>query len=186
MKKATLYILLLLVGLIIGFFIGRSTIDTKEVIKYVKGETITGSVSQLQFVPDKEEKPDHSSLPLKNDTVYLPAQVDTAAIIAEYELKRTYNIELFNNMRYGKLDLFPTIQYNRLIGLDYSYLPFIEQRNRTQAKVWIPFVSATYSTLDFVGVGGGLFYHNIGFEYQYLKGFRNTGNGHSFGLKFKF
>ncbi|MFT4223121.1 hypothetical protein [Dysgonomonas sp.] len=53
------YVLIgLILGLVIGFFGGRSSIDTKTKTEYIKGETVTGSISTTQFEPIKEEKPD--------------------------------------------------------------------------------------------------------------------------------
>lgn len=178
----------LILGLVIGFFLGRATINVKEEVELVTGETIKGSASAEQFEPVKEEGPKQSQLPTKpvvkeNLTTQI---VDTAAIIAEYELKRSYSVTAFDNNKYGKLQLYPTLQYNRLVGMDYDYTPIIEKRTVIKRNTWQPFVSASYSTLDFVGFGGGVFYHNLGFEYQYLKGFRDTNNAHLFGLKYKF
>lgn len=176
------------IGALIGFFIGRSTIQTKTETIYVQGETISGAVSHTQLVPERIEIPQIPALPLKkeNDKILLPTQVDTTAIIAEYELKRSYNILAFDDHRYGKLELFPSLQYNELTGIDYRFTPITKIQNHTKVKVWTPFVAASYSTLNYVGMGGGIFYHNIGFEYQFLKGLKNTDNAHSFGLKLKF
>lgn len=112
----------------------------------------------------------------------LPA--DTAAIIADWELKRTYKLTAFNNKTQGKLELFPVIQYNRLAALDYNFTPMIERQIKT--KVWQPFASGSYSTLGYIGVGGGIFYYDIGIEYQYQKSLGSLSDGHLFGLKYKF
>ncbi|MBF0651062.1 hypothetical protein IR083_19790 [Dysgonomonas sp. GY75] len=173
MKNVSI-ITLAVAACITGFFIGRSTVDTNPVTKYIKGETITGSVSPTQFEPVKEEKPDKPLLPMiqYRDTgstkiKYVNLPVDTAAIIADWELKRTYKLTAFDNRTQGKLELFPVVQYNRLMALDYNFTPMIERQTIYKTKVWQPFLSASYSTLDYVGLGGGLFYHNSGFEYQY-------------------
>ncbi len=60
MKKVTLIVLCGIVCLIIGFFIGRSYINTEPKKDYIKAETLTRSVSPTQFEPIKEEKPDKS------------------------------------------------------------------------------------------------------------------------------
>ncbi|MDR1715703.1 MAG: hypothetical protein LBS20_07645 [Prevotella sp.] len=183
MKKASLISLAMLVCLVVGIFIGRSTNDTEVKLEYIKGETITGSVSPTQFEPIKEEKPniqyrDTGSIKYVN----LPA--DTAAIIADWELKRTYKLTAFDNKTQGKLELFPVIQYNRLAALDYNFTPMIERQIKT--KVWQPFASGSYSTLGYIGIGGGVFYHNIGVEYQYQKSSGNQNNGHLIGGKWMF
>lgn len=174
-----------LLGLMVGFFIGRSTIDTSTKIEYVKGNTITGSISPTQFEPIKEEKPNIQY----RDTgsiKYVNRPVDTAAIIADWETKRTYKLTAFDNKTQGKLELFPVIQYNKLSALDYNFTPIIERNTIYKTKVWQPFISVSYSTLNYVGIGGGVFYHNLGLEYQYQKSLGNQSDGHIFGLKYKF
>lgn len=185
MKKATIVIIYGIICLVIGFFFGRSYIDSEPKLEYIKGATTTGAVSPTQFKPIKEEKPDIQY----RDTgsikyVNLPA--DTAAIIADWELKRTYKLTAFDNKTQGKLELFPVIQYNRLTALDYNFTPMIERQIVYKTKVWQPFASGSYSTLNYVNIGGGIFYHNLGFEYQYQKSLGVQSNGHLFGVKYKF
>ncbi|EGK01687.1 MULTISPECIES: hypothetical protein [Dysgonomonas] len=149
MKKATIVIIYGIICLVIGFFFGRLYIDSEPKLEYIKGATTTGSVSLTQFEPIKEEKPDIQY----RDTgsikyVNLPA--DTAAIIADRELKRTYKLTAFDNKTQGKLELFPVIQYNRLAALDYNYTPIIERQTIYKTKVWQPFISGSYSTLNYL------------------------------------
>lgn len=174
MKKASVIVLSMLICLVIGYFIGHSTIDTEPKKESIKGETITGSVSRAQFEPVKEEKPDKPLLPLiqYRDTgsiKYMP--IDSAAyaklVIADYELKRTYKLTAFDNTEQGKLELFLVVQYNKLSALDYNFTPVIERNTIYKTKVWQPFVSGSYSTLGYIGGGGEVFYHDIGVEYQY-------------------
>lgn len=193
MKKATLIVLCGIVCLVIGFFVGRSSIDSEPKKEYIKGEMLTGSVSPTQFEPIKEEKPDKSLSPFiqyrdTGSVRYMP--IDSAAyaklVIADYELKRTYKLTAFDNKTQAKLDLFPVIQYNKLSALDYNFTPVIERQTIYKTKVWQPFISASYSTLNYIGIGGGIFYHDIGIEYQYQKSLGSQRNGHLFGAKYKF
>lgn len=187
-------------GWVIGFFIGRQTINKETEINYVTGIPVKGSVSSNQFSQVKEEKPNSPVLPTKEIEVqyrdtgslkiiseikYLYRVVDTAAIIEDYILKRSYVLTAFDNKENGKLLLYPTVQYNKLTGIDYDFTPIQKQTSKYAYKVWQPFVSGSYSTFDYLGVGGGIFYHNIGIEYQYQKDFRSNSTGHSFGLKYK-
>lgn len=201
MKKATLIVLCGIICLIIGFFIGRSTIKTETEIKYIPGKTISGSVSNNQFESVKEEIPNKPLLPTKiieiqykdtgriktiTETKYMYQVVDTAAIIEDYIKKRTYAITAFDNTEQGKLLLYPVVQYNKLTGIDYLFTPMQKQTNTYLQKTWQPFISASYSTLNYIGIGGGIFYHNLGFEYQYQKSLGSQSNGHLFGLKYGF
>lgn len=188
MKKTTLIVLSGTVCPIIGFFVCRSSIDTEPKKEYFKGETVTGSVSPTQFEPIKGEKP---NIQYKDtgSIKYLSIPVDPSAIIADWELKRTYKLTPFDNKIQGKLELFPVIQYNKLSALDYNFTPVIERQIIYKTKIWQPFVSASYSTLNYyIGIGGGIFYHNLGFEYQYQyqKSLGRQSNGHLFGVKYKF
>ncbi len=201
LKRLAVLIGIMLICLTTGFFVGRNTIETKTITKLEKGETVSGSVSANQFVPVSEEKPTVSILYQDTGSVqYIPIPIDTAAIIADYELKRKYSLLAFDNKTQGRLELFPTIQYNQLTGLDYNFTPIIEKNYIYKEKVWQPFVSTSYSTLDYVGVGGGMFYHNLGFEYQYnidlrskppsviapVDNYFQRGNYHWFSVKYKF
>lgn len=188
-------------GSIIFFFIGRSTIKTETEIKYIPGETVSGSVSNNQFESVKEEIPNKPLLPTKiieiqykdtgriktiTETKYMYQVVDTAAIIEDYIKKRTYAITAFDNTEQGKLLLYPVVQYNKLTGIDYLFTPMQKQTNTYLQKTLQPFISASYSTLNYIGIGGGMFYHDIGIEYQYQKSLGSQSNGHLFGLKYKF
>lgn len=186
-KRVLVFMAIIAMCSVISFFIGRSTIDIKSITKIEKGETISGSVSPSQFVPIKEEKPEISILYRDTGSVrYVNLPADTAGIIADYELKRTYQLTAFDNKTQGKLELFPVIQYNRLTGLDYNFTPMIKTNYIYKDKVWHPFVSGSYSTLGYVGIGGGIFYHNIGVEYQYQIDYRNRNTGHLIGGKWMF
>lgn len=186
MKKASLIIFYGVVCLMVGFFVGRSTIDTTTKVEYIKGPTVSGSVSPTQFIPTKEEKPNIQYRDT-GSVKYINVPTDTAAIIADYEMKRTYSLVAFDNKTQGKLELFPIIQYNKLSALDYNFTPTIERQMVYKTKILQPFGSISYSTLNYVGIGGGVFYHNLGFEYQYQKSFSDKfGDGHSFGVKYRF
>jgi len=197
--KTTCKLVVLLCSLLlfaIGFFTGRQTMQTKTSIEFVEQETVSGSISNNQLITEKEEMPPNPNLPIKRDTVYKDSirseikyiiqKVDTAAIIAGYILKKSYNLTAFESKELGTLKLFPTVQYNQLLGLDYEFTPIQRQVTVYKEKVWQPFLSGSYSTLNHVSLGGGIFYHNLGFEYQYQKDITGKNDGHLLGLKYKF
>ena len=182
-------LLIVIIGSItVGFFIGRSTIDTKTEIKYVKGETIIDTV----YIPSPyaENKPTKDKLvPIykKDSTGIESSELDTAkskdATIADWNLERKYANTLFNN-EYGNLSYDISVQNNKLSSFKYTHTPIQKQTNIYKEKVWQPYASASYSTLNYVGVGLGLFYHDIGFEIRYITDFDKKGV--DFGLKYKF
>ena len=111
------------------------------------------------------------------------AVVDTAAIIEDWITKREYKQTLFDNT-HGKLDIDFTVQYNKPTDLRYSYIPIKEVNTIYKVKVWQPYASASYSTLNYVGVGLGIFYHDVGFGAKYVTDFNKKGV--EFELKYKF
>ncbi|MDR1882041.1 MAG: hypothetical protein LBR26_04580 [Prevotella sp.] len=186
-KTILIYAALLLFGAVIGFFSGRKTITEVVKTEVVKGEPVANSVTGLQ--PSREDVPDVPMLPIKTDTIYADSvryivqSVDTAAIIREYELKRHYAATLFDN-QYGKLDISLNTQYNRLGELTYNFEPLYTVKTVERKRVWVPFVSASYSTLNKVGVGGGIFYNDIGLQIEYVTDFEVKGL--NIGLLYKF
>ncbi len=106
----------------------------------VKGKTVKDSVDTRLLFPVSEEIPDRPELPYKQpevqyqykdtgslrtitETRYILQTVDTAAIIAGYIMKKKYALDVFDNIELGKLTVYPTVQYNRLTGLNYEYTP---------------------------------------------------------------
>jgi len=175
---------------LIGFLIGRQVIETGEKTVYVKEEPISETITGIE--PVVEERPEVSALPVKRDTFwrdsirYVIEKVDTAAIIAEYEMRRFYQVLLFDN-NYGKLDVSMNSQYNRLGDVSYTFVPIVKEVIRYRERVWQPYVAASFSTLsNSAGIGGGVFYKSIGFEYQYQRAMFDSRFGHQFGLKWKF
>ena len=203
----------LISGFFIGFFIGRKTINMESKIEYIQLKTINGFVPSDNLIPIKETNPEIPNLPMKDVEVEIQYRdtgsikeierivyqvVDTAKIIQEYIIKRDYELMLFDDIN-GRLVVFPSLQYNKLTALNYNFTPIQQKETVYKGKVWQPFVSSSYSTLDYIGIGGGIFYHDLGFEYQYNIDLRNNytilpaedkyfkrGNYHWFSGKYKF
>ncbi len=189
-------LLSILIALTVGFFIGRATLATNEKVRHVVGKQTTGSV-YVDFKVGKqlkEFKTDISDLPLvfwktdtvvKENSVYLKQEIDTVKILEDFLLKRDYSFNVFNDDK-GKLDVKQTIQFNRLQSFDYTFTPIQKEITRTSERLFVPFVSASFSTLNYVGAGGGVFIKDLGLEYNYLYNNLNKSNGHLFSLKYKF
>jgi hypothetical protein len=164
-KKHVLYCCLavLFTGVAVGFLAGRQYSEKTETVTYVREQVITGRVA----IPDpvRVEVPAIAWLPARTDTVYVDSViyvrqvVDTAAIIADYELKRSYVVPLFDNSL-GKLDVSLSTQYNRLWEVSYEFVPVTKTVYRE--RTWRPFVSAGYSTFGYMEAGGGMFYKKTG------------------------
>lgn len=193
-KSERIYIficlIILLVGYAISFFIGRSTIDTKTKTEYVKGETIKDTV--YIPAPYSEKKADRDNLiPVykKDQEGKIITELDTAkskeATISDWNLERKYANLVFNNEN-GKFLYDITVQNNKLSKFNYTFTPIQKVTTTIKERIFQPYVSAGYSTLDIASVGGGFFYHNLGIEYQFQRDFRYNDTGHSLGLKYRF
>ena len=118
MKKNYLTGILLIISLIAGFFVGKCTRQTKEVVRYVKGETITDTIVIPK--PTFVEIPSKPKYIYKYDTIvvdniqYISEKVDTSAIIQDYIVTRTYEFNVFNSDTLGKFDVKQKIGYNKL------------------------------------------------------------------------
>lgn len=179
-KIINIIIVLLMIG--VAFYLGRLSVNTNPTIGYVKGETMRDTIEIEKLVPYKVEAPTNPTLPTKTKS----PEVDTAAIINDYISTKDYNIVAFDDSKLGKLELFPTLQYNNLVKVDYNFTPIHRKETIIKKRVFIPFASGSYSTLNYIGIGGGIFYYDLGFEYQYQIGYNGLSNGHTFGLKYKF
>lgn len=168
--KKYLKIVIVIVAFVAGFFLGRKTINVKEKIEYVKGETIRDTIviSQPTFV----EIPSNPKYIYKYDTIvvdniqYISEKVDTSAIIQDYILMRTYEFNVFNNDTLGAFDVKQKIGYNKLLSFDYTYTPMTKQVTRIRERLITPFITGGYSTNSNILMGAGLYYKNIGIEYN--------------------
>jgi hypothetical protein len=177
MKKPTILLIALIT--VIAFLLGRASVKQTHEVVYTKGKEITSSVSIA--LPTRELQPIAPILPYKyifiNNTQ--KAIVDTAKIISNYIAERTYSIALFDNL-HGKLDINPTIQYNKLTAVPFTFTP-IEKTIYTKQKIKL-FSTLSYNTFNIAGVGAGFFYRNIGMHYKYLWSIDCNTNGHELGI----
>ncbi len=176
-------IITLIAVALIAFLIGRASVNQTSDVVYTKGKTVSGNVHIT--LPTKEIQPIAPILPYKyifidNTKTEI---VDTAKIINDYITAKTYSLTLFDNL-YGKLDIAPTIQYNRLSSVPYTFTP-IEKTVYTKQK-WTFFSTASYNTFHIAGVGAGVFYKNKGLHYSYLWNTELGVNGHELGVVVKF
>jgi hypothetical protein len=181
MTKFLCGLLLLLTGCALGFLAGRHSARQAvqvETVEYVQEPAIAAVIEIPE--PVKVELPALPALPVRTDTVYvdrvmqIERSVDTAAIIRDYELKRSYVVPLFDS-QYGKLDVSLSTQYNRLEALSYEFIPVTKVVYRE--KTWRPFACLTYGSLGYVGAGAGIFYKSTGISIQYLTDFKKNGFG---------
>ena len=185
--KTKYLIIIGLVLLTIGFFVGRSTITSSVITKYVKGSEIHDSVRIP--IPYNVYIPTVPALPIKPDTFYINSvryitlKVDTAKIIYNYIQRKRYTTPLFDNNN-GKLIVSSVVQYNSLDSLGYKFTPITKEITITRTKIFTPFINASYNSFGYYGAGGGIYINNIGIGAKYLTDFTNKGYELSFGFKF--
>jgi len=175
-----------------GIFVGRYTIS-KDTTTHIVGKTIRDSISYDRLVPKYITTPVLMSY-LELDTLYIPIYTtnpkDTLGslkmVLVDWNLKRSYNDVLFNDSTRGKFEYKATVQFNKIRSFVYEYTPIQTIVTKNKIRILQPFISIEYSNLNTVGVGGGLFYHNLGLEMMYNRNYIDNNKGISLGLKYKF
>ena len=193
-----LKIAIVIVAFVVGFFLGRKTIDVEEKIEYVKGETIrdTTVINEPTFV-EISSKPKYIykyDTTFVDDIRYISEKVDTSAIIQDYIAARTYELNVFNSPTLGKFDVKQQIGYNKLLSFDYNFTPITKQVTQFREPLFTPFVTGGYSTNKSLIMGGGIYIKNLGIEYNYNiklsnkleNGFIYDENFHTMKLNYKF
>lgn len=149
------------------------SVTNKTDVKFLHGDTLRDTI------PIKEP------IVIYRDTGsirYLDAirkdssRIDSAKLLADYAMLRTYRNELFNNDSLGSLVLSSTVQYNRLSNLSYEFVPIHKVITKELVRIGeqdpkvIPFIGVGITTNSQGLINGGVFLkNNIGFQgiYQY-------------------
>lgn len=163
----------------IGFFLGRMNVREKEVAKYVQGATIRDTITR--FVPDTVYLAGELKYKYvyKTDTVYKDVPVidrekSIVETVKDWNETRKYKKMLFDNES-GKLAVDLSVQYNELQRLSYSFTPMHKETKIVKKRVFEPFVSASYLVNATFSIGGGFFYHDLGFRAEYSPDCLNIG-----------
>ncbi len=160
MRALTFDILVCLVLLLtgaVGFFLGRSAvkIEEKTVVEYKEMPTVSVSV-----VPEVSQW-SVPELPIwlwHTDTLTGVQIVDTAAILADWIVKREYNGNTGNDS-IGYVSWHAEVRYNQMQTMNLDFKP--RQRSVTTTKtverLFIPFVMAGFNTAGYGSIGAGAF-----------------------------
>lgn len=168
----------------LGFWLGRQTINVRESIRYVEGKSY--SIYLPNIMPKYERLADNIKLiDIDNTLAYFKDSTDLMPTVIDWNKERTYSEVLFNN-EYGKLSLDGMIQYNRVQWLKPTFVPLQKEITLYRERTWTPFVMASYSTIGYERIGGGLFYHDIGISAGFVRDFNTNKNGVEAGLIIKF
>ena len=191
-KKIILSLLFVVViSGIVGFFIGRSN-EIETTTKWIKGETIHDTVPREKLVTKYVIVPELLSyVEKKKDTTIIttkPINKDSAIseTVKDWNLERVYKDYLFESDTLGTLEYNINVQYNRIKSFSYNYDPVYKEVTKEHKRTFIPYVSASYSTFNIVGIGLGTYYHNLGVgaEYQYNYDLQKKGLNMHVSIKF--
>ena len=175
--------LIIITVAVIAFLIGRASVQQTSEVVYTKGVAMKGSATIS--LPTKEIKPLEPILPYRYifiDNTKTEA-VDTAKIISDYIAEKTYSLTLFDNL-HGKLHITPTIQYNQLTAVPFTFTPI--QKTVYNKQRWTLFSTLSYNTFHIAGVGAGVYYKNVGLHYKYLWHTHRNVGGHEWGVNVRF
>jgi len=194
-KRHMLIIVLILVllSLAMGFFIGRSTVrtDYSTIVKYQKGEEIVDSIRYP--VPIDVIRPvDTANIIMQcvKDGIYAElfpektvfeyievTREDTNRILEDWATKRIYSEKLFDIDTVGTFSIEATVQYNRISLLEYSYIPVtkVVSNNSIMVRTFSPFIGgglvcipSSESLMLGVSFDGGIFIkEKYGIKVQY-------------------
>lgn len=189
LKNALIPSLIVLVLLSVGFLVGRLTTSSIADVQYLPGEPIHDSIDVP--VPYMVKIPSDPVLPTKPDTVYLSdgsthisLKVDTPKVFNEYIAENAYSLKVFDNDTLGSLTIDQIIQYNKIKKFSYNHIPIHKVVTVERKHVFAPFIVASYNSFNQFGVGGGIYYHNLGVSATYITDFVKKGYG--LGIHYKF
>ena len=170
MKK---YIILVVTCLFIGFITGRQTVNVKEkeVVRYVEGKTVRDTITNWKSDTVYKLGEVRYKYQYRIDTVYKDAPIvdreeTIKSTIEDWNLIREYKRTLFDD-EHVRLSVNLSVQYNELQRFSYSFIPIHKETTNVKERVFEPFVSASFYTNNSFSVGGGFFYHDIGFRAEW-------------------
>lgn len=182
-------LLMLLYGLImgiIGFVIGRCTVEPETTVKTMYKHLPTVHDTIPNPVPYKVE------VPSDPEYIYLDTNktvIDTSAIIKDWMSKKSYKEILFDNDSIGKLKLDVEVQGNELRKLDYEFNPVqVTTTTITSNKKKLEFLGGVgLSTNGMFNIQVGIFTKShLGFSYQFNRDFNDNENYHGLNILLKF
>jgi len=183
--RNTAIIASIILALAVGFFAGRSSVTVKEktVVQWKDMPTISVSVTPE---PVRFTIPDVPKWLWRTDTINHIIAVDTAAILADWVLRREYAGRVVADST-GTIDYAAIIQYNQLqhIGIDFTPRQLTITTTKTVERRFTPFVFVGGNSAGFVSAEAGLFIGSIGIAADVGSNFNGTNYiGGRVGVKF--
>jgi hypothetical protein len=178
-------ILVIVLALAIGFYIGRLSVEVSEntTVEYRDLPPVHVSIEAPE--PLRFTVPGFPQWLYFTDTVTQQQVIDTAAIIEDWMLAREYGGRLISDTT-GTIDYFATVQYNRLqnIMLDYTPIQRTVITTQTIHDRFIPFVLVGANSVGGVQVEGGVLLNRFAFSMELGAGAPGKYVGAKVGLRF--
>ena len=176
----------IVVSLAAGFYLGRRSVTVTEttVVEYFDMPPVHVSIESPE--PIWFTVPELPQWLYFTDTIIRQQVIDTAAIVADWILRREYGGRLINDTT-GTIDYFAIVQYNRLqnIALDYTLVQRTVTTTKTIQPRFTPFVLVGGNTAGFGQLETGVLFSRWGGAIELGTDF----NGHNYiggkvGIKF--
>ena len=195
--KIIAYALAIIGFILLGFYLGRTSVDKKHpetIVKYIKGEKIKDSIPFP--VPYEIVKPIDTANIIKQcvkDGIYFDlfpektvieyvevTKEDTSRILEDWASKRLYKETLFDIDTVGNCVVDLSVQYNRLSLIEYTYTPVTKNvtNNIYKVNLFNPFIGGGLLAIPYkeyldlgLSVDGGFFIkekYGIKLQYGYM------------------
>jgi hypothetical protein len=182
----SLKVFLIIAALAAGFYFGRCSVVVTETttVEYRYLPSVNVSIEAPK--PFRFTVPELPLWIFFTDPATQQQRIDTAAILADWALKREYGARLIDDTT-GTVDYSAIVQYNRLQNLSIDYQPI--QRTVTTTKViqqrFTPFLLVGGNTAGFGQAEAGVLFHRWGAAIELGTDFSGTNYiGGKVGVKF--
>ena len=153
----------MILALAAGFFLGRRSVEVTKTTTVEYRDMPPVHVSIDTPAPLRFTVPELPQWLYFTDTVTQKSVIDTAAVLADWILKREYGGRLISDTT-GTIDYFAIVQYNRLQNITLDYIPSqrIETITRTIQPCFTPFILVGGNTAGFGQVETGVLFRRFG------------------------
>lgn len=171
---------------VIGFIWGRSSAETKTItveLPSTKGSEDMAIATPKTTLERTLTKTEYIYVPV-HDTVKIEGLLDTAAIVRDWALRRTYDTTFVADG--GSLHTEFTLQYNRPQRFDWSFTPNPVEVTVSKPRNLSPYVYTGVNTLGTISIGGGIYRNHWGVGAGAIYDFGSKRTGAELRVSYKF
>lgn len=164
--KTAVQIILVLVALILAFLFGRSTYTPEPPKVVERWRTKHDTVEYRDTVKVPVPK-----IIIRDTTIYLPGEIDTAALLADYLARKEYHLD-FSNDSIGEFRVDATVQRNAITEAVSHVKPLIRihEIEHTIIDKRIPFIQGYAQIGTSVDFGTQKFSAGADFRQRFMVG----------------